>query len=84
METSSTKPKFKTKPNRKRIIGSVPLFKTEFETGTDVSAMHSWYIENVLKRKVSYVPAFGVYQNDTDGSFKRGRSKYKCNEKTYL
>jgi len=32
IESCSTKPTFKTKPKRKRIIGSLPLFKTESET----------------------------------------------------
>jgi len=35
----------------------------------------------VLKSKVSHDPTFGVYQNDTDGSFKIGRSKFKYNDK---
>jgi hypothetical protein len=39
IETSSAKPK------RKRIIGSVPLFKTESESETEVSP--SEYIQNV-------------------------------------
>ena len=51
METSSIKPSFKTKPKRKRIIGSVPLFETESELETP-SPMHSKYIQNVLRRKV--------------------------------
>ena len=29
IETQSTTPSLKTRPKRKRIIGSVPLFKTE-------------------------------------------------------
>jgi len=44
IETSSTKASFKTKPKRKRITGSVPLFKTEFESETDTSPTHSKYI----------------------------------------
>ena len=32
IETGSTKPSFKTKPKRKRIIASVPLFKTESDS----------------------------------------------------
>jgi len=39
--------------------------------------MHSEYIQNVLRRKVSHDPTFGVYQDDTDGSFKIGRSSFK-------
>jgi len=73
VETSSTKPK----PKRKRIIGWVPLFKTESESETDVSE----YIQNVLKREVSHAPTFGAYQDDTDLSFKIRRSKFKYNDK---
>jgi len=53
IETGSAEPSFKTKPKRKHIIGSVPLFKTVSEPETDVSPMHSEYIQNVLRRKVS-------------------------------
>jgi hypothetical protein len=80
-ETGSTKPSFKTKPKLKRIIGSVPLFKTEFESETDDSPTHSKYIHNVLTRKISHDPTFVVYQDDTDGSFKIGRSSFKHNNK---
>ena len=73
VETSSTKSSFKTIPKRKRIIGSVPLFKTESESETDDSPTHSKYI-HVLTRKVSHYPNFGVYQDDTTGSFKIVRS----------
>ena len=72
IETGSAEPSFKTKPKRKRIIGSVPLFKMEYESETDVSPMHSEYIKNVLRPKVSHDPTFGVYQDDADGSFKNG------------
>ena len=65
IETSSTKTNFKTKPKRIRIIGSVPLFKTESESETDTSPTHSKYIHNVLTRNVSHDPTFGVYQDDT-------------------
>jgi len=81
IETGSTKPSFKTKPKRKRIIGSVPLFKTEIESETDASPTHSKYIHNVLTRKVSHDPTFGVYQDDTSGAFKIGRSSFKYNDK---
>jgi len=67
VETSSTKPNFKTKPKRKRIIGSVPLFKTESESETVVLPIPSEYIQNVLKHKVPHDSMFGVYQDDTDG-----------------
>ena len=63
--------------NRKRIFGSVPLFKTESESQTDTLPAHSKYINYVLTRKVSHEPTFGVYQDDTDGSFKIGRSSFK-------
>ena len=59
----------------------MPLFKTGTESETDVSPMLSEYIQNVLRRKVSHGPTFGVYQDDTDGSFKKGRSSFKCNIK---
>jgi len=80
IETGSTEPSFKTKPKRKRIIGSVPLFKTQSESETDVSPVHSEYIQNVLRRKVSHDPTFGVYQDDADGSCKIGRSSFKYND----
>jgi hypothetical protein len=62
-----TLPSFKTKPKRKRIINSVPLFKTESlesESETDSSPMHSKYIHNVLRRKISHDHIFGVYQDE--------------------
>jgi len=43
--------------------------------------MHSVYIQNVLRRKVSHDPTFGVYQDDADGSFKIGSSSIKYNDK---
>ena len=66
---------------RKRIIGSVPLFKTESESETDTLPTHSKYIQDVLERKVSHDPTLDVYQDDTDGSFKIGRSSFKYNNK---
>ena len=66
---------------RKRIIGSVPLFKTESGSVSDTLPAHSKYIQDVLKRKVSHDPTFGVYQDDTDGSFKIRRSSFKYNNK---
>ena len=59
----------------------MPLFETESESETDVSSMPSEYIQNVLKRKSSHDPTFGVYQDYTDGSFKIGRSRCKYNDK---
>jgi hypothetical protein len=70
--TGRTKPSFKTKTNRKHIIGSVPLFKTDNESETNSSPTHSKYIHNLLTRKVSHDPTFGVYQEDANGSFKKG------------
>jgi len=81
IETGSIKPSFKTKPKRKGIIGSVPLFKTESVSETDDSLTHSKYIHNVLTRKLSHDLTFGVYQDDTDGSFKIGRSSFMYNNK---
>jgi hypothetical protein len=34
----------------------------------------------VLKRKVLHISTFGVYQDDTNGSFKIGRSNFKYND----
>ena len=81
METSSAKQSFKTKPKRKRIIGSVPLFKMESKPETDVSPMHSEYIQNVLRRKMSQDHTYGVYQDYAYGSFKIGRSSFKYKDK---
>ena len=83
-EPASTKTSFITKPKRKRIIGSVPLFETESlesESEIDSLPLHSSYIQNLLKRKTSHDPTFGVYQDDTYGSFKIGRSSFKYNDK---
>ena len=58
VEHASTKPSFKTKWKRKRIIRSVRLSKRESlesESETDALSLHSNYIQNVLKRKTSYV-----------------------------
>jgi len=71
-------------PKPKRIVGSVPLFKTEMldsESETDSLPVHSKYINNVLRRKAVHDPTFGVYQDDNDGSFKIGRSSFKYNGK---
>ena len=35
----------------------------------------------MLKRKTSHDPTFGVFQDDTYGSFKIGRSSFKYNDK---
>jgi len=48
IETRCNKPSFKTKPKRKCIIGSVPLFKSESKSETHDSPTHSKYINNVL------------------------------------
>jgi hypothetical protein len=76
VETGDTKPI----PKSKRITGSVPLFKTETlesESETDSLPVRLKFIDNVLKRKVAYDSTFGVYQDDTDASFKIGRSSFK-------
>ena len=59
----------------------MPLFKEETEPETYDSLTHSKYIHNVLTRKVLHDLTFGVYQDDTDGSFKIGRSCFKYNNK---
>ena len=69
---------------QKRIIRSVPLFKTESESETDTLPSHSKYIKDVLTRKVSHDTTFGVYQDETDGSFKIGQSNFKYNNKHVL
>jgi len=59
---------------------SGPL-KLEPELETNSQPVHSKYIHNVLRRKLSHDPTFGVYQNDTDGSFKNGSSSSKYTDK---
>ena len=59
----------------------MPLFKTESESETDTLPPHSKYIKNVLTRKIYLDSTFGVYQDDTDGSLKIGRSSFKYNNK---
>ena len=59
----------------------MPLFKTESESETDTSPTHSKYSHNDLTRKVSHDPTFGVYQDDTDGSFKIWPCSFKYNNK---
>jgi hypothetical protein len=62
----------------------MPWYKTEAldsESETNSLPIHPEYIKNVLKRKVSHDRSFGVYQHETDGSFKRGRSGFKFNNK---
>ena len=59
---------------RKRIIGSVSLFKSEMldsESESESLPEHSKYIDNVLKHKGSHDPTFGVYQDDKDGFLNR-------------
>ena len=59
----------------------MPVFKTESESETNVSPVHSEYIRNVLRRKVAHDPTFGVYEDDTDGSFETGPSSFKYKDK---
>ena len=61
LETKVTHPDFKTKPKRERITGSLPWFKREAldsESETDSLPIHSEYINEVLKRKVSHDRTF--------------------------
>ena len=84
VETKVTHSSFKTKPKRERITGSLPWFKTETldsESETNSLPIHSEYINNLLKRKVSHDRTFGVYQDETGGSFKIGRSRFKFNNR---
>ena len=41
-------------------------------------------MQNILTRKASHESTFGVYQNDSDVSFKIGRSSFKYNDKLVL
>ena len=58
----------------------MPLFKTDYESETDSSPIHSEYIQNVSRRKLSHETTFGVYQGDANGSLKIGRSSFKYND----
>jgi hypothetical protein len=53
---------------------------SESEIETSLLPVHLKYIHNMLKRKLSHDPTFGVYQDDTDGSFKIGRSNFTYND----
>jgi len=60
------------------------VFKTgilDTVSQTDSFSVHSKYINNVLMRKLSHDPTSCVYQYDTDGSFKIGRSSFKYGDK---
>ena len=59
----------------------MPLFKTEIESETNPLPSHSKYIHNLLTPKVSHDPTFDVYQDDTNGAFKIGRSSFNYNDK---
>ena len=66
---------------------SGPLIKTEkleSDLETNSQPVHSKYIHNVLRRRLSHDPTFGVYQNKTDGSFKIGSSTFKYTDKNML
>ena len=54
--------------------------KLEAELENNSQPVHSKYIHNVLKRKLPHDRTFGVYQNETDGSFKIGRSSFQYND----
>jgi hypothetical protein len=54
--------------------------KPESEIETGFQPVHSKYIHNVLKRKLTHDPTFGVYQSDTNGSFKIGRLSLTYND----
>ena len=59
------------------------MFKTgilDTVSQTDSFSVHSKYINNVLMRKLSHDPTFGVYQDHTNGSFKIGSSSFKYND----
>jgi hypothetical protein len=81
--TPQNKLRFKIKPKRRRAVGSTPTFHTEtVDTEPETvagraSPVNSKYIQDVLKRRKSHGPAFGIYQDDTDGSFGIGSSIFK-------
>jgi len=50
----------------------VSLLKTESESETNNLHIPSEHIQNVLRRIESHDPTFGVYQDNTQGSFKIG------------
>jgi hypothetical protein len=85
VETGSnieSEPSFLNKRKSKRVIYSMPVFKSETteETETDVtdaSPVHSKYIHSVISRKLSQDPIFGMYQDVIDVSFKIWRSTFK-------
>jgi hypothetical protein len=70
--TPQSKPGFKTKPKRKRIVGCTTMFHTETEDTESetvagrASPVNSKYIQEALKRRKSHDPTFGIYQDDTD------------------
>lgn len=83
--TPDCKPRFETKARRKDVIGSAPVLRTQTtdtESENDEGIpVPSKYTEDVLKRKLSQDPTFGVYQDNTDDSFKIGRSKFQYKDK---
>jgi len=54
--------------------------KLEPELETNSQPVHSKYIHNVLRRKLSHDPTFGVYQDDTE----IGSWSFKYDDKTCL
>jgi len=46
--------------------------KLEPEFEINSQPLHSKYIHNVLKRRLSHVSSFGVFQGDTNGTLKSG------------
>jgi hypothetical protein len=62
---------------------SGPFNKTEIfesELENNFKPVHSKDIQNVLRRKLSHDPTFGVYQGDTGCYFKIGLSSLKYND----
>jgi hypothetical protein len=66
----------------------IPIIETTRKTGpeleTNSQLVHSNYMHNVLRRKLSHEPTFGVYQDETDGSFKIGRSSFKYDKHVFV
>jgi hypothetical protein len=83
-------PYLKTEKQKRQPI-PIPITETQVtdrksvpEWKIDSLPVHSKYIHNVLRRKLSHDPTFGVYRNYTDGSFKIGRSRFEYNKHVFV
>jgi hypothetical protein len=77
-------PYFKTEKLKRQPI-PIPIIETtrkrdpELETNSQI--VRSNYIHNVLRRKLSHDSTLGLYQDETEGSIKTGRSRFKYTHK---